>query len=138
MEAYGGTINAIPASASAFIHRDVYMDFFVDSFFFESGTPTSRKQAEEWLAGFMSLMQANFNGRMYQNYPVRDNPNFASAYWDAQTYSRLRLIKTKYDPNNFFRFEQSIPPLTDPRSARKANDPSLVKWFQKKPKAKRR
>jgi len=138
MEAYGGTINAIPASDSAFIHRDVYMDFFVDSFFFESGTPTSRKQAEEWLDGFMSLMQGNFNGRMYQNYPVRNNPNFASAYWDTQTYNLLRLIKTKYDLNNFFRFEQSIPPLTDPRSRKKANDPSLVKRFQKKPKTKKR
>ncbi|MGZ9222744.1 MAG: BBE domain-containing protein, partial [Anaerolineales bacterium] len=46
--------------------------------------------------------------------------------------------KTKYDPNNFFRFEQSIPPLTDPRSSKKANDSSLVKRFQKKPKVKRR
>lgn len=130
MEAYGGTINAIPASDSAFIHRDVYMDFFVDSFFFESGKPTSRKQAEAWLDGFMTLMQGNFNGRMYQNYPVRNNPNFASAYWDAQTNGWLRLIKTKYDLNNFFRFEQSIPPLTSSRSIKQANDPSFVKRFQ--------
>lgn len=132
MEAYGGTINAIPASDSAFIHRDVYMDFFVDSFFFESGKPTSRKQAEAWLAGLMKLMQDNFNGRMYQNYPVRDNPNFASAYWDSQTYGSLRLIKTKYDLDNFFKFEQSIPPLTSSQSIKKANDPSFVKRFQRK------
>jgi hypothetical protein len=131
MEAYGGTINAIPAGDSAFIHRDVYMDFFVDSFFFESGAPTSRKQAQKWLDGFMSLMQNNFNGRMYQNYPVRNNPKFASAYWDSQTYGRLRLIKTKYDPDNFFRFEQSIPPLTDPRSIKITKDPSFVKRFQR-------
>lgn len=138
MEAYGGTINAISAGDSAFVHRDVYMDFFVDSFFFESGTPTSRQQAEEWLDGFMSLMQGNFNGRMYQNYPVRNNPNFASAYWDTQSFNWLCLIKTKYDPDNFFHFEQSIPPLTNPRSRKKANDPSFVKRFQKKPKIKKR
>ncbi len=134
IEPYGGKINTIPATDSAFIHRDVYMDFFVDSFFFESGTPTSRKQAQEWLDGFMTLMQSNFNGHMYQNYPVRDNPNFASAYWNALTYNWLRLIKAKYDLDNFFRFEQSIPPLTDPRNIKKANDPSFVKQFQRKPK----
>jgi len=102
MEPYGGAINAVPVSDSAFIHRDVYMDFFVDSFFFESGKPTSRKQAEAWLDGLMGLMQSNFNGRMYQNYLVRNNPNFASAY--------------SYDANNFFRFEQSIPPLSIEKS----------------------
>lgn len=136
IEAYGGTINAIPAVNSAFIHRNVYMDFFVDSFFFESGTPTSRKQAQDWLDGFMALMQNNFNGRMYQNYPVRDNPNFASAYWDTDTYNWLRLVKTKYDPNNFFWFEQSVPPLSDPRSIKKANDLSFVRRFQRTTKSK--
>jgi FAD/FMN-containing dehydrogenase len=132
IEPYGGGINAISPDASAFIHRNVYMDFFVDSFFFKSGRPTSRKQAQEWLDGLMNLMAGNFNERMYQNYPVRDNPNFASAYWDTKTYSLLRAIKTRYDPDNFFRFEQSIPPLTSTRSIKRVNDPAFVKQFQKK------
>lgn len=132
MEPYGGAINAISPGASAFIHRDVYMDFFVDSFFFTSGKPTSRKQAQDWLDGYMTLMAGNFNGRMYQNYPVRDNPNFASAYWDGNTYDTLRRIKTKYDLGNLFRFEQSIPPYTSPRILKRVNDPAFVKPFQKK------
>jgi len=140
MEPYGGAINAVPVSDSAFIHRDVFMDFFVDSFFFESGKPTSRKQAEAWLDGLMGLMQNNFNGRMYQNYPVRNNPNFASAYWDEQTYAWLRLIKTKYDAGNFFRFEQSIPPLIiekNPAFAKKGKS-GTSKTVKSLAKAKRR
>jgi FAD binding domain/Berberine and berberine like len=134
IEPYGGTINVVPVKDSAFIHRDVYMDFFVDSFFFESGQPTSRGQAQQWLQGYMNLMQGNFNGRMYQNYPIRNFPGFPTAYWDQSTFNQLRTVKTKYDRDNFFRFEQSIPPYTDAVNIKRANASSFLRKFQKKAK----
>jgi FAD/FMN-containing dehydrogenase len=35
--------------------------------------------------------------------------NWANAYWKSN-YARLRRIKAKYDPQNVFQYEQSIPP----------------------------
>lgn len=112
MEPYGGAINAVPIADSAFVHRDVYMDFFVDSFFDEAGTITPREQAQAWLDGFMNLAAGFFNGRMYQNYPLRGLANYRQAYW-GEAFDRLLRIKVKYDPGNFFRFEQSISPEPD-------------------------
>jgi hypothetical protein len=130
IEPYGGRINQVPVSDSAFIHRDVYMDFFVDSFFFESGQPTSRAQAEMWLEGFMNLMAGNFNGHMYQNYPIRDFPGYPTAYWDQNTFNQLRKVKTYRDPDNFFRFEQSIPPDTDASNLKSLGSAAYMNRFR--------
>jgi len=109
IEPYGGAINAVPASNSAFIHRNVYMDFFADSFFNEKGNITTRKEAEQWLQGFMNLTATFFNGRRYQNYPVRGFAGYRQAFW-GDAFNDLLRIKNKYDPQNFFHFEQSISP----------------------------
>jgi hypothetical protein len=43
----------------------------------------------------------------YRNYPDINFKNWESAYY-AQNYVRLKLLKNKYDPNDLFRFEQSV------------------------------
>ena len=121
IEAYGGAINAVPKYDTAFIHRDVYMDMFFDSFFDEKGTVTSRAKAKQWLDGYMEIMQAYFNGHIYQNYPVRDLPDFGTTYWDKKAFDQLSRIKTIYDPQNFFHFEQSIPPNVQPGGVKPAS-----------------
>jgi hypothetical protein len=47
------------------------------------------------------------NGHSYQNYPRRDQKNFAQAYW-GDYYSCLVAIKRKYDPDGFFRYQQAV------------------------------
>ena len=44
---------------------------------------------------------------MYQNYPVRDLPDYREQYW-GDAFAELLRIKRHYDPDGFFRFEQSI------------------------------
>jgi len=124
IEPYGGAINAVPVQASAFVHRDVYMDFFVDSFFDEAGDITTREQAQGWLDGFMNLTAHFFNGEMYQNYPLRGYADFRWAYW-GDAFNTLLQIKNKYDPQNFFNFEQSISPYPDDPSIRRSTASSM-------------
>jgi hypothetical protein len=84
------------------------MDFFVDVFWVQDA---DRQAAVDWLNGFWQLMQPYLNGHVYQNYPHRGLANFQNAYWGS-AYARLRDVKFKYDPTNFFHFEQSIEPGT--------------------------
>ena len=48
----------------------------------------------------------------YTNVPNAAMADWETAYWGPNV-NRLRTIKAKYDPNNVFSFEQSIPPLHD-------------------------
>ncbi len=106
LEPYGGAINAYPTADSAFIHRTADMNFFVDVFW----TPNQNGQAIiQWLNGFMELMNPYFNGEMYQNYPRDIEYDYRAMYWGT-AFDQLLAIKQKYDPNNVFRYAQSISP----------------------------
>jgi len=104
LEPYGGAINRYPVQDSAFIHRDVDADLVVDVFWTSA---EERTQMEAWLAEFMGQFGGFMNGHVYQNYPCADLQDFARAYW-GPAYPRLQEVKARYDPTNFFRFQQSI------------------------------
>ena len=70
-----------------------------------------RVKVQAWIDGLYDLLRPYMNGHVYQNYPDRTLEDFAKAYWGDETYRRLREVKTKYDPTNFFCYEQSIAPL---------------------------
>jgi FAD/FMN-containing dehydrogenase len=111
MEVYGSAIGH-PAPANAFIHRDVYMDFYIDSFWQPNTQFTDEKASRQWIDGFMDVLAPYVNGHKYQNYPVRDLPDYRWVYW-GDAFPSLLWVKQKYDPTNFFCFEQSISPYPD-------------------------
>jgi hypothetical protein len=109
IEPYGGYINSVPALDTAFVHRDIYMDFFVDSFWVNDA---DRDAAYVWRDRFNEIVGPFANGQRYQNYPDRDLPDYRWQYW-GDAFPSLMFVKQKYDPDNFFAFEQSITPYPD-------------------------
>jgi hypothetical protein len=105
IEPYGGRINEIPWTDSAFVHRDAHMDFFVDAFWYDAA---DKQAAVAWLDGFMALMRPCFNGKSYQNYPRATFKDYPLVYWGEAAYSDLCRVKNKYDPGNVFTFPQAI------------------------------
>jgi hypothetical protein len=97
LEPYGGQINAVSPTACAFVHRDVYLDFYVDSFWKDVPDFTHAHEARAWLRGFMDLLRPFGDGQKYQNYPVRDLPDFRWAYW-GDAFNTLLFVKQRYDP----------------------------------------
>ncbi|WP_053227008.1 FAD-binding oxidoreductase [Solirubrobacter soli] len=114
LEPYGGAATSYPQGDSAFIHREVDFDFGVDSFWDPTWPDCDEETALSWLAGFFGVVEPFLNGEMYQNYPVRDLPDYREQYW-GDAFDELLRIKRHYDPDGFFRFEQSITPAL-PRS----------------------
>lgn len=108
IEPYGGAINTTEVSNS-FVHRDMHMNLFFDSFFDEKGISSSKDQAVEWFNQLAKTLTPLFDGQVYQNYPERNFPNFRWAYW-GNTFNSLLFVKKKFDPHNLFHFEQSITP----------------------------
>lgn len=104
-ECYGGVINTVSPDAMAFIHRSVMYDCFADAFFDDETNDQEKNKL--WLEGFFRFLSQYTNGHSYQNYPNRSQEDFRWAYWGDQ-YQTLVDIKKKYDPNNFFYYQQSI------------------------------
>ncbi len=126
MEPYGGRINARPTFVNAFVHRDATsMNFFVDSFWNPQWQGCStEKAASTFLGGFMKVMADKFDGHTYQNYPQRGTPDYRWMYW-GDAFNSLLFVKQKYDPEGFFRFEQSITPYPKGGRIHRSTVPSM-------------
>ena len=126
LEAYGGAINRVGPCDTAFIHRDVLMDVYVDAFWSEDRERLGSFDANQaWMDRVAGFLAKHCNGHYYQNYPQRNMPNFRWQYW-GDAFNSLLFVKKKYDPGNRFRFEQSIAPYPeDPRLRRSA---VLSRW----------
>ncbi len=100
----GGAIARVPHDATAFAHRA--------SLFYVSIIALWADDAETdanlaWTDEIATGLRPYLNGEVYQNYADGDLDDWASAY-HGTNYSRLREIKRRYDPADFFRHRQSI------------------------------
>jgi hypothetical protein len=108
LDGYGGIINEIAPGDTAFVHRRT-MACAQYSVQFGAGAPApdSLAAARQWLTRTQSTF-APFSNGAYQNYIDPSLPDWATAYYGTNL-PRLRTIKRRYDPDDAFRFAQSIP-----------------------------
>lgn len=113
IEPYGGAINrmSVGKNGNAFIHRNVSMNFYVDVFWLSE---EEKDTVVPWLDGFMKLMtdEGFFIDRCYQNYPRRTQLNYRWLYW-GDNFNSLLFVKQKFDPQNFFHYQQSVSPVPE-------------------------
>ncbi|BBY67194.1 FAD-binding oxidoreductase [Mycolicibacterium helvum] len=111
--AFGGAVHTSePSGGSAFAHRDaLYYAEPGAGWGVRGGEPASAEEtaaALGWVAEFTEAMAPYVNGA-YANVPNAGMTDWEQAYWGANV-DRLRKIKTTYDADNIFSYEQSIPP----------------------------
>jgi len=112
VEPYGGAIADVPVSASAYIHRQSYLDVWASAYFADE---TGREPANQWID---ELFQG-LGVRAYQNYPNRRDLDYRSLYWGEQV-ERLVEVKESVNPGNLLQFEQAVSgpgPAGAPRTA---------------------
>lgn len=109
LDAFGGALNRVPPSATAFVHRDaLYLAQYTTGW--PAGAPAGQVGRQHaWLRGFYASMRPYASGQCYQNYIDPDLADWRQAYYGAN-YPRLAQIKAAYDPARVFRFPQGITP----------------------------
>jgi len=111
--AFGGAVKSSePSGGSAFAHRDAL--FYAEpgagwgtrGEVLASDDPLTAK-CLTWIADFSEALRPYVNGA-YPAVPNAGMPEWETAYWGPNV-DRLRTIKAKYDPENVFSFDQSLP-----------------------------
>ena len=106
---WAGAYNRVPADATAFAHRAerflLKQEVVVDA----SASEAERQAARGWLSRSWELVHAWGSGGVYPNFPDPELEDWGAAYHGANL-DRLGQVKATYDPENVFRFDQSVQP----------------------------
>lgn len=104
---FGGQVQQPPLGSSAFYPRNaIYWLLFVTTWQNQDDSDANLL----WSQTIFDTMRAVTSPYCYTGFMMNHLQNFLNSYYGTLVTS-LRNTKTKYDPNNFFSFPQSIPPL---------------------------
>jgi FAD/FMN-containing dehydrogenase len=105
---WGGAYNRVAASETAFVHRDA-------RFWVKHEAAVGADASDEAVAATRTWVDASWNevhpfgtGGVFPNFADPDLQDWGRAY-HGSNFERLCQIKSRYDPDNVFRFRQSLP-----------------------------
>ena len=107
INAYGGAINDVANSATAFPYRagtDLGIHYYS-----QWSSPSDTPQRMAKMEKVFNAMRAHVPGSSYVNYSDVQLQDFEQAYW-GPNLARLKAIKRQFDPNNLFFHPQSVRP----------------------------
>jgi FAD/FMN-containing dehydrogenase len=107
LDAWGGRIADVEPTATAFRHRKAH--FLAQEFVTFGGLTAAERQANRhWLHELWRDLRPAASGFAYVNYIDPDLPDWKHAYYGANL-AKLVRVKRRYDPDDVFRFAQSVP-----------------------------
>ena len=106
LRVFGGAMSRVPATATAFAHRDAAVQVSVMSAFVDEG---SAPAAVAWNRGLFAALEPKSTG-VYANFLEDEGDARIRAAYPAGAYERLAEIKRRYDPANVFHRNQNIAP----------------------------
>ena len=104
----GGAAARVPDDATAYAHRDSKIMVNLAAFY-EGEGDKARRQA--WVDRFAAAIQQDDTGE-YVNFVGDEGEAGVRAAYPGPTYDRLAAIKARYDPENLFRVNHNIPPVS--------------------------
>jgi FAD/FMN-containing dehydrogenase len=111
LEHMHGSASRVPAIQTAFGLRRVHYSVNIIPAWDD---PADAQKCIDWARGLASLLEPFGASDSYVNYLGEDGSSAVRASYGAN-YARLAQLKMKYDPENFFCFNQNIAPENQAR-----------------------
>ena len=108
LEHMHGAASRVPVEQTAFGLRRVHYSINIMPAWID---PAMAEKCIAWAQGFASALNGFGASDAYVNYLGEEGPSAVKASYGAN-YARLAALKKKYDPTNFFRFNQNIAPTS--------------------------
>jgi FAD/FMN-containing dehydrogenase len=102
----GGAVARVGESDTAFNGRKAGFSFNING---NSETAEGFEAEREWARAYWSALEPHHMG-VYVNFLMEEGEERVRQAYGADRYDRLKALKRKYDPGNFFRLNQNIPP----------------------------
>jgi Berberine and berberine like len=102
----GGAVARVGEDETAFGGRDAGHTVNVIGI---TATGEGFEEEREWARGLWTGLQPHHQ-HVYVNFLMEEGEDRIREAYGAPKYGRLKTLKRKYDPNNFFRLNQNIPP----------------------------
>ena len=106
----GGAFGRVPDDATAFPNRSAQFWLNIYGFWPDAGDDAARIA---WVKGFSDAMRPYAVAGQYINFLGHEDADAQSkalATYGQAKLDRLRAVKHRYDPANFFRINHNIPP----------------------------
>jgi FAD binding domain/Berberine and berberine like len=104
---YGGAVSRVGQADTAFGHREAQYNFIPASLWTD---PAESEKHLNWVGESWDLMRPFSTGGVYvNNLAEEDEDQVRAAY--GPHYERIVVLKTKYNPHNFFRLNANIKPM---------------------------
>ena len=102
----GGAISRVDENASAYNARHAGHTINVNA---TTADEEGFDEAREWSRGLWTALKP-WHSSVYVNFLMDEGEERIREAYGAERYDRLKDLKRKYDPDNFFRLNQNIPP----------------------------
>jgi len=102
----GGAIARMGEDETAFNGRSAGHTLNINA---TTATSDGFDEEREWSRTFWSALEP-YHASVYVNFLMDEGEDRIRQAYGARTYDRLRALKRTYDPDNFFKLNQNIPP----------------------------
>jgi hypothetical protein len=101
----GGAVSRVGDDETAFNGRNAGFTFNING---NTETAEGFNEEREWARSYWSALSPHHT-TVYVNFLMEENEDRIRAAYGPEKYERLKTLKRKYDPTNFFRLNQNIP-----------------------------
>lgn len=102
----GGAVARVGEGETAFNGRDAGFIFNISGI---TGTEEGFAREREWVRSFWSALEP-YHTSVYVNFLMEEGEDRVRQAYGPSKYERLKALKRKYDPANFFRLNQNVAP----------------------------